>query len=53
MDIHFNRANPKEAARMAPFYAMRPNKTCDSGVLDAILQRDGSAILLRSPSSVL
>ena len=37
MDIHFNRANPKEAARMAPFYAMRPNKTCDSGVLDTFL----------------
>ena len=37
MDIHFNRANPEEAARMAPFYAMRPNKTCDSGVLDTFL----------------
>ena len=37
MDIHFNRANPEDAARMAPFYAMRPNKTCDSGVLDTFL----------------
>lgn len=40
MDIHFNRANPKEAARMASFYAMRPNKTCDSGVLDTFLWSD-------------
>ena len=40
MDIHFNRANPEDAARMAPFYAMRPNKTCDSGVLDTFLWSD-------------
>ena len=37
MDIHFTRPNPEDAARMASFFAMRPNKTCDSGVLDTFL----------------
>ncbi len=37
MDIQFVRPNPKDAAEMAKFYSMRPNKTCDSGVLDTFL----------------
>ena len=37
MEIQFTRTNSKDAAAMAPFYSMRPNKTCDSGVLDTFL----------------
>lgn len=40
MDIHFTRPNPKDAAHIAPFFTMRPNKTCDSGVLDTFLWSD-------------
>ncbi|SFG12567.1 DUF2156 domain-containing protein [Oribacterium sp. WCC10] len=37
MDLKFFRPKSEDAKRIAQFYYMRPNKTCDSGVLDTFL----------------
>lgn len=40
MDIAFTTPRIEDAEKIAPFYWMRPNKTCDSGVLDTFLWAD-------------
>ncbi len=40
MKLNFTRPNPEEVAKIAPFYSMRPNKACDTGVLDTFLWKD-------------
>ena len=37
MDLQFHKPEPSEARQIAPYYSMRPNKTCDSGMLDTYL----------------
>ena len=37
MDLQFHKPEPSEARQISPYYSMRPNKTCDSGMLDTYL----------------
>lgn len=37
MDLEFHRPKAEESREIAPFYFLRDNKTCDSGVLDTYL----------------
>ncbi|WP_036610721.1 DUF2156 domain-containing protein [Oribacterium sp. P6A1] len=40
MNLEFFTPKSTDAEKIAPFYYMRPNKACDSGVLDTFLWRD-------------
>lgn len=40
MNLEFFKPKSTDAENIAPFYYMRPNKACDSGVLDTFLWRD-------------
>lgn len=40
MNLEFFIPESTDVERMAPFYHMRPNKACDSGVVDTFLWRD-------------
>ena len=40
MNLEFFVPETTDAERIAPFYYMRPNKACDSGVIDTFLWRD-------------
>lgn len=37
MELHFHRPRAEEAREIAPYYSLRDNKTCDSGVIDTYL----------------
>ncbi len=37
MNLNFQKPDPKEARDLAPLFYARPNKTCDSGMLDTYL----------------
>ena len=37
MTIEFEKPRAEDAGKLEPFYSMRPNKTCDSGLLDTYL----------------
>lgn len=40
MNIEFQRLKSEDMEKLAPYFSMRPNKTCDSGFLDSFLWRD-------------
>ena len=40
MNLDFYIPSSADAERIAPFYYMRPNKACDSGVIDTFIWRD-------------
>ena len=39
-DIQFEIPRPADAGRLKPFYSMRRNRTCDSGMLDTYIWQD-------------
>ena len=39
-DLKFEIPRPIDADRLQPFYSLRPNKTCDSGMLDTYIWQD-------------
>lgn len=55
MELEFHAPAPEQAYRLAPYYSLRPNKTCDSGYLDTyiwkyyyhvkVCEADGKALL--------
>ena len=40
MDLQFKPVVAKDIERLTPFFALRPNKTCDSVFLDSFIWRD-------------
>lgn len=40
MDLKFRPVEAKDIDRLEPFVGLRPNKTCDSAMLDSFLWKD-------------
>ncbi len=40
MNIEFRKPRAEDSGRLEPFYSLRPNKTCDTGLLDTYLWAD-------------
>ncbi|MBQ6323018.1 MAG: DUF2156 domain-containing protein [Lachnospiraceae bacterium] len=40
MELYLQEPRAADAHKLAPYYTMRPNKTCDSGLLDTFIWKD-------------
>lgn len=40
MELQFEKPRAEDSEKIAPYFSMRPNKTCDSGMLDTYLWAD-------------